>query len=139
GVAGRDRQMEREHARRSLAEDAVEGHGAEVHVQVQPAAKALDNREGAAAAIADTMAASLASVELKQYPRVHRQHSSGETVVPCEQVPQPVWQREEPLEHPGGRENVVPPGAAPSVIRRPPQLGQKPRPLHEKGTVASVL
>jgi len=79
----------------------------EVHVQVQPAAKALDDREGARAPIADTMAVGLASVELTQCPRVHRQHGSGETMVPCKQIPQPVGQREDPLAHRNGRQDVI--------------------------------
>ena len=79
----------------------------EVHVEVEPAAEALDDRERAGAASADATAVGLARVESEQRPRVYRQHGPGETVIPRPQVPQPVREREDPLSHRDGRQDVV--------------------------------
>jgi len=62
----------------------------------RPLPEALDDRERASAAVADAMAVGLAPVESEQRSRVHCQYGPGETVVPRQQVPQPIGQREHP-------------------------------------------
>ena len=56
--------METQTARRLLAEHPIEGEGVEVDVEVEPAAEALDDGEGARVAVSDARLAALAVVEV---------------------------------------------------------------------------
>ena len=70
-------------AGRQVAEYPVEDESVEVDVQVEAAAEALDDGEGAGVAIREAALAGLAAVEVQEYPnvrcRAHRGRGGGPT------------------------------------------------------------
>jgi len=109
----------------------------EVDVQLETAAEALDHRDGAGLAVRDAESSRRARVEGEQCPGIHAQHRATQGVIPGQAVAQAIGQREHPLAHRHPRQQVVDEGGR--VLRHPPppQLEQKPRRLHEKGTSRS--
>jgi len=61
-----------------------------VHVQVEPAAEALDGRHGPGAARWDALSLGLLAIEVAQRPGMHREHRAAEPVIPRQEVPQPM-------------------------------------------------
>jgi len=68
-------------------------------------------------------------VEAPRCTRVDRKHNTAEAVIPGKPIAKLEAKAQDPLSTRC---------AARSVIRRPPQLGRKPRPLHENATNRSV-
>jgi len=95
-VAWRRGRVEAE-AGRVLAEHAVEGEGVEVDVEVQPAAEALDDGEGARVAIDHAVLPRLTTVEVQEGPDEDAEDRTAEAVVPGEEVAQTVREAQHPL------------------------------------------
>ena len=54
---------------------------------------------GARLLSSEIVALSLLAIEVAQRPAMDREHRAPETVIPRQEVPQPVGQREDPLAH----------------------------------------
>jgi hypothetical protein len=105
-----------------------------VDVQIHAASEALDHGHHPGPVPADTTPVRPADVEVLEHQCVDAQHRACQPVVPREAIPQPIGQREHPLAHRHPRQDRLDQPGGLRGLRRPPQLGQKPRPLHEKGT-----
>ena len=107
----------------------------EVEVQVQGGAKALDERDGAALAARHAQFAARAPAQgREQGAHEGAQDGRAQVSVVGQAVAQRKGQRGHPLadRDPGSTQSTR--RAAVSAMRRPPQDGQKPRPLQENGT-----
>jgi hypothetical protein len=123
----------------TLEEDAVEEQRVEMDVEIQSAPEARDDRHRARSPVADAIAAGAVPLEAQQHAHGYGEHRPRQPVIPREQVPKPV--RQLSTHWRTGTRGSTPSTsrAALSVMRRPPQLGQKPRPLHENGTSRSSV
>jgi len=88
-------------------EHPVDRQRVEVHVQVQRATKALDDRDRTSAAVAMTRCAGSLSVEALQGTRVDREHRAAEAVVPSKPIAKLEGKAQYPLSNRGPREHVV--------------------------------
>ncbi len=73
------------------------GEGEGVEVDVEPPAEALDDGEGAGAAMAHTVLPRLAAVEIQERPDEDAKDRAAEAVVPGEEVAQAVGEAQHPL------------------------------------------
>jgi len=93
--------------RRRRTAGPVNRERVEVHVQVQRATKALDDRDRTSAAVAMTRCAGSLSVEALQGTRVDREHRAAEAVVPSKPIAKLEGKSQDPLSNRGPREHVV--------------------------------
>jgi transposase len=108
-----------------------------VDVEPEATSEALNHGHGSAASVPDTATSRLPTYEAEERSDVHAEHRTRERVIPGEEVAEAVWKREHPLAAGDMGKNgrtASTRWAACAVMRRPPQLGQNPRRLHEKGT-----
>jgi len=93
--------------RRRRTAGPVNRERVEVHVQVQRAATALDDRDRTGTAASMTRGLGLLSVEALQCTRVDREHGSAERVVPGKPIAKLEGKAQDPLSNRGPREHVV--------------------------------
>jgi hypothetical protein len=100
GVARCRRRVKHERlAGRRLDEDAVEHERVEVDVQIEPAAEALNDGQGARVAVTESALRGLAPVVVEHGPREDTEHRPAQLVVPRQQVAQPIREAQDPLPH----------------------------------------
>jgi hypothetical protein len=125
-------------------EHPVEGQCVKVHVQVESSAEALHGCHGAGAACGEALSLGLLAIEIEQRPGMDCEHRPTETVIPRQEVPQPVGQREHPLAHWDGRDDLVhkmggAPGHSSSTAARaePPALAEERHQAFERAALAA--
>jgi len=121
----------------AFREHTVEYERVEVDIEVQSAPESLDHRHAAGVAVAKASATCASSLERQQDARVDREHGATELVAPCEEIAEPMGQAQHPLAYRNMRQDAVHETRGALGHAPAPQLGQKPRPLQEKGTSRS--
>jgi len=106
-VGGRFGGCEGKRAVRLSHEDPVDRQRVEVHVQVQRAAKALDDGDRTGTAASVTRYLGSLSVEALQCTRVDREHRAAEAVIPGKPIAKLERKAQHPLSNWGSREHVV--------------------------------
>jgi hypothetical protein len=88
-------------------EHAVEDERMEVQIEVERAPEALDHDDASGEAVADARAARAVPQPAKHRLREHGGHRATESVVPGEQVAEPVRQAQHPLAHRHVGQNLI--------------------------------
>jgi hypothetical protein len=109
----------------------------EVHVRVERAAEPLDDHDGAAAPMLETLIACAIVEHAKDAADQHARDLAAQRVISGQLVPEAVRQTQHPLSDRHIRKTQSTRCAARSAIRRPAQLGHSVRPLQENGTSRS--
>jgi hypothetical protein len=106
-VGGRFGGCEGKRAARLSHEDPVDRQRVEVHVQVQRAAKALDDGDRTGTAASVTRSLGSLSVEALQCTRVDREHRAAEAVIPGKPIAKLEGKAQDPLSNWGTWKHVV--------------------------------
>jgi len=85
------------HGATVVREHAVQHERVQMDVQIQRATEALDDHHGAAAPVADAVAACAAPEEPDHRADGHAADRAAQVMIPRQQVPQPMRQAEHPL------------------------------------------
>src|SRR6266852_9688628 len=76
-------------------------------VQIQSAAKALDDGHASRPPVTDPVSARAVALEAQQHTHEHAEHRARQRVIPCEEVAKTVWQTQHPLAHGHPRQHLV--------------------------------
>jgi hypothetical protein len=108
-------------------------------MQVRRTAKSLNDGHAAATRVRHTVCAGPATKVPFDGTVEDARDAAAQGVVPGEQVAEPVRDGQNPLPNVDVRQHVVHQMRGAPAMRRPPQRGENPRPLHEKATRRSVV
>jgi hypothetical protein len=90
-----------------LREHAIDHEGMHVHIQIQGAAEALNDRDGPTPAVRHTIAPRTCTQEAEDGPHVHGHHCATQIVIPREEIAELVRQAQHPLPHGSVRQDVI--------------------------------
>ncbi len=76
-------------------------------VEIQSAAKPLDDGHASRTAVADTVSSRAMALATEQHPHVHAEHRARQPVIPRQEIAKAVRQTEDPLAHGHTRQHVV--------------------------------
>src|SRR5712691_2032818 len=109
-----------------------------MYVQIQSAAKALDDGHASRPPVTDPVSARAVALEAPQHTHEHAEPRARQRVIPCEEVAKTVWQTQHPLAHGHARQHLVdntggalrhaPPAA--TRAEAPALAGKRHEPLH---------
>ena len=125
------------HARGVLRKHPVKHQRMEMDVEIHRSAKTLDDDHRPAPAVPDPSLTRPVAQEAEHRSHARADHRAAQVVIPGEPVTQTMREAQDPLAHGHRREHPVDQVRGRSAIRRPPQLGQNPRPRQENGTSRS--